>query len=136
MADFTFKANNAVLENRYVTYSELGLTPPSYTSGYFYSWGVNADGQLGLGNTTSRSSPVQVGALTNWSRVIAGYNHSLAVKTDGTLWSWGLNARLSGGTGQLGLGDIVHRSSPVQVGALTNWSQAAAGTDHSLAVTG
>ena len=186
MADFTFKANNAVLENRYVTYSELGLTPPSYTSGYFYSWGVNADGQLGLGNTTSRSSPVQVGALTNWSRVSAGSlhslavktdgtlwawgrnfsgqlglgdtasrlspvqvglltnwnqisggdSHSLAVKTDGTLWSWGLNARLSGGTGQLGLGDIVHRSSPVQVGALTNWSQAAAGTDHSLAVTG
>jgi alpha-tubulin suppressor-like RCC1 family protein len=39
-----------------------------------------------------------------------------AIKTDGTLWAWGDNDN-----GALGLGDEVHRSSPVQVGNLTDW---------------
>jgi hypothetical protein len=47
--------------------------------------------------------------------------HSLAIKTDGTC---GVGAL---GNGQLGLNDAISRSSPVQVGALTTWSQIAAG---------
>jgi alpha-tubulin suppressor-like RCC1 family protein len=70
-----------------------------------------------------------VGALTTWSQVAAGAQHSLAVKTDGTLWSWGFN-----GSGCLGLGDDANRSSPVQVGALTGWSQVAAGRDFSFSI--
>lgn len=85
-----------------------------------WSWGYNAFGQLGLGNTTSRSSPVQVGALTNWSKVFAISVAGLATKTDGTLWSWGKNNR-----GQLGQGNTTDRSSPVQIGALTTWSKIA-----------
>ena len=84
-----------------------------------WSWGGNSVGQLGLGNTTNRSSPVQVGALTDWSNVFGGTRCSFATKTDGTLWAWGEN-----GTGRLGLGDTTNRSSPVQVGALTDWSDA------------
>ena len=44
-----------------------------------YSWGKNTSGQLGLGNTTDYSSPKQVGALTNWLKVAAGYGHTLAL---------------------------------------------------------
>ena len=102
------------------------------TNGTLWSWGYNASGQLGLNDTTSRSSPVQVGVLTTWSKVAGGSlntGHALAIKTDGTLWSWGYNA-----SGQLGLNDIVHRSSPVQVGALTTWSLISAGAAHSLAI--
>ena len=84
-----------------------------------WSWGGNGYGELGLGNTTNRSSPVQVGALTTWSNVFGGTNCSFAIKTDGTLWAWGLNT-----SGQLGLGNTTNRSSPVQVGALTDWSDA------------
>jgi len=40
---------------------------------------LNQDGQLGVGDTTAKSSPVQVGALTNWLNVSAGNNHSLAI---------------------------------------------------------
>jgi len=88
------------------------------TDGTLWAWGGNANGQLGLGNTTySFSSPQQVGALTNWSQISAGNRFCIAVKTDGTLWSWGSN-----GNGQLGLGNSTYYSSPKQIGALTAWS--------------
>jgi hypothetical protein len=93
------------------------------SNGTLWMWGSNYNGQLGFprGGTDIRGStvrtPVQVGALTNWSKLACGAGSTLAVKTDGTLWSWGYN-----GNGALGLGDVVHRSSPVQVGAGTTWS--------------
>jgi alpha-tubulin suppressor-like RCC1 family protein len=80
--------------------------------------GYNTYGQLGQNNTISRSSPIQIGSETNWSYV-AGYGYTVAaVKTDGTLWTWGIN-----NTGQLGLNITTptNKSSPTQVGALTNW---------------
>ena len=90
------------------------------TDGTLWIWGRNNYGTLGLGNaSTSVSSPVQVGSLTNWKQVSLSLTHSACVKNDGTLWVWGANAYL----GQLGLGDGNPRSSPVQVGSLTNWKQ-------------
>jgi alpha-tubulin suppressor-like RCC1 family protein len=95
------------------------------TDGTMWAWGQNTKGQLGQNDTDSRSSPVQIGALTGWAEVAAGVFSSLAVKTNGTLWSWGQNEQ-----GQLGLGtanppDGDDRSSPVQIGALTTWSKVA-----------
>jgi alpha-tubulin suppressor-like RCC1 family protein len=86
------------------------------TDGSLWAWGNNSSGQIGTSTffDTRPSSPVQVGGLTNWATVGAGYAHSLAVKTDGTLWAWG-----RGTSGQLGLSaSTINRSSPVQVGAL------------------
>jgi len=102
-----------------------GLT----TSNELYVWGENGDGQLGLGNTVFRSSPVQVGALADWATVSAGDRNIVSVKTDGTLWAWG-----DGGVGRLGDGTTVSKSSPVQIGALTNWSQVSMGSFHCAAV--
>jgi len=87
------------------------------TGAGLYAWGNNSVGQLGQGDTTSRSSPVQVGALTAWSKIGSGADCSIAIKTDGTLWAWGSNT-----AGQLGDGTQTNRSSPVQVGALTTWA--------------
>ena len=80
-------------------------------SGKLFSAGRNDHGQLGLNipTNTYRSSPVQVGALTTWDKVSAGYTDCGAVKTDGTLWMWGSNT-----AGQLMLGDTVKRSSPAR----------------------
>ena len=89
------------------------------TDGTIWCWGDGSSGQLGQGNTTSHSSPVQVGALTTWAQVGGGENFCLAIKTDGTLWAWGQNH-----TGQLGDSSTTNRSSPVQVGALTTWALA------------
>ena len=104
------------------------------TSGYqnaIYSWGQNSSGELGQNNTINLSSPVQVGALTNWAQSSAGNAFSTCVKTDGTLWTWGDNYY-----GQLGDGTTVDKSSPVQVGALTSWYQVSAGGYHTTALYG
>lgn len=97
------------------------------TSGRAFCWGSGDNGVLGLGNTLSQETPVQLGALTDWKYITSigdAVNTScsaFAIKTNGTLWSWGFND-----VGQLGNGNRTSRSSPVQVGALTNWKQIAA----------
>ena len=55
--------------------------------------------------------------------------HSLAVKSDGTVWAWGYNAY-----GQLGDGTTTERHAPVQVSGLTDVVAVAGGYMHSLAV--
>jgi alpha-tubulin suppressor-like RCC1 family protein len=99
------------------------------TDGTIWSWGRNNLGQLGHNNTTAISSPVQIGALTTWLELSAGYYHAVAIKADGTLWGWGRNNK-----GNLGQGNTTNYSSPVQVGALTDWLQVAAGYGMTLAV--
>jgi alpha-tubulin suppressor-like RCC1 family protein len=91
------------------------------TDGSLWAWGQNSNGQLGLGDTTNRSSPVQVGLLVDWASIAPDDSYIIAIKTDGTLWAWGANSQ-----GQLGLGDsgtYTKRSSPTQVGSLNNWSK-------------
>ena len=99
------------------------------TDGTLWAWGRNNNGQVGDGTTVHRSSPVQVGALTNWSYVsVSGY-HTHATKTDGTFWSWGV-----AGQGRLGDNQALSaRSSPIQIGSLTNWDKPACGNRHTIA---
>lgn len=100
------------------------------TDGTLWSWGSNTNGTLGIGTSgIPRSSPVQVGSLTNWAYLAGGGTHLLSVKTDNTLWAWGLNSN-----GQLGDGTIVHKSSPVQIGLLANWSKISAGGWNSASI--
>ena len=89
--------------------------------GTLWTWGGSPIGQLGHNNTTTYNTPRQVGSLTNWAKLnFAATYYTTAIKTDGTLWAWGNNSG-----GQLGQNDKISRSSPVQVGALTNWSETA-----------
>ncbi len=106
------------------------LVAPTPTILYnLYAWGDNSQGEMGVGNTTNYySSPKQVGSLTNWSAISGGNLSSLAVKKDGTLWTWGRN-----NYGQLGLGNTTNYSSPVQVGVLTNWLKISGTTGGSAA---
>jgi alpha-tubulin suppressor-like RCC1 family protein len=107
-----------------------GATLSVKTNNTLWSWGANANGQLGDNTIVSKSSPVQIGALTNWSQVSAGRFSAASVKTDGTLWAWG-----NGQNGELGINlNAIYRSSPVQVGALTNWAKVASGRNHVTSV--
>ena len=89
-----------------------------------YAWGFNEyAGQLGQNDVENRSSPVQIGSATDWSKqcVSAGAPsnrpHCYAVKTNGSLYGWGKN-----GDGQLAQNnEVPYYSSPVQIPG-TTWS--------------
>lgn len=108
-------------------YYYSGHTAAVTTDGTLWLWGYNSVGQLGNSTSTDRSSPVQTIALgTNWKQVSCGDLYTTAIKTDGTLWTWGNNFY-----GQLGNSMSTDRSSPVQTIALgTNWKQVSAGKYH------
>jgi len=104
-------------------------TAATKTDGTLWVWGSNGNGKLGLndsGTITARSSPVQIPG-TSWNSISLGYAHSLATKTDGTLWAWGYN-----GLGGLGLNDVANRSSPRQIPG-TQWENLAGGLYETLA---
>ena len=116
-----WQATESQLDNGWPT---TWYIAPSYK---LWAWGKNTTGQLGDGTTVNRSSPIQVGALTNWLSISAGYSHSLAIKMDNTLWAWGNG-------GPLGDATIISKSSPIQVGSLTNWKLVKTGNNHSIAI--
>jgi alpha-tubulin suppressor-like RCC1 family protein len=98
------------------------------TTGSLWMWGYNFNGQCGTGDSgNNKSEPTQVGTLTSWAYVKAGFFHTIAVRTNGTLWAWGDNS-----SGQLGQGNTTARSSPVQIGSATNWLQAIDALDAGL----
>lgn len=89
------------------------------SSGLIWSWGTNASGQLGVGtcsavlDTANRLVPTQVTGLASVVTIAAGYDHSLALKRDGTVWAFGQNT-----LGQLGDGTTVNKDCPAQVQGL------------------
>ncbi|MEP6902870.1 MAG: FG-GAP-like repeat-containing protein [Actinomycetota bacterium] len=93
--------------------------------------GGNQDGQLGDGTSgNARLSPVPVIGLSNVIAVSAGARHSLALKSDGTVWVFGSNANAEVGNGVSGGNQAV----PVQNSALTGISQIGAGWHFSVAL--
>ncbi len=80
------------------------------------------------GDTDSVSRVISV-IRSSWASVSGGWSHSAGLKTDGTLWTWGLNSY-----GQLGNGSSASCRTPVIVGRNTNWAKVAVGGAHTLAL--
>jgi alpha-tubulin suppressor-like RCC1 family protein len=102
-------------------------------NGTAWAWGSGANGRLGDGTIVDKSSPVSVvGGFTDWIQVDASGGHGLGLRANGTAWAWGSN-----GSGQLGDGTAVAKSSPVSVvGGFTDWIQinGSTGGGHSLGI--
>jgi alpha-tubulin suppressor-like RCC1 family protein len=98
------------------------------TAGLLYTWGRNANGQLGTGTTADKQAPFQIGTAA-WLAVAAGESHSLGIQKDGSLWAWGANTY--GQVGNAAQGADV--TAPVRIGTL-NFTSVAAGANHSLAI--
>ena len=118
-------------------------------NGRLFSWGWNANNQLGLGAhpgsydgvgrwvPDDQYLPTQVGTDTDWVYVSGGWYNSFGIKTNGSLWSWGQNC-----CGQLGIGETETDSwgmlldhdklGPIQVGTSTNWVSAGGGWSNSI----
>lgn len=110
------------------------------TDGRLYAWGRNAEGQLGDNTTAQRTAPTAVklpaeAGQLQWKQIATGTSHSLALTTDGRLYTWGYNHN-----GQLGTGYARNRTAPVEIplppaAANTTWAQVTAGNNHTLALT-
>lgn len=87
-----------------------------------FAWGDNASAQLGLSEDGRGLSPVQAGTDIDWSALAAGDSHTLGIKSDGTLWTWG-NKRV--GTTGLGRHRLAQRTHPggygQQLGGRCGW---------------
>ncbi len=101
------------------------------TDGSLWIWGQGANAELGNNATTNRSTPVTTFAGgNNWKQVSCGTNYTAAIKTDGSLWTWGF-----GTSGQLGNNDTTNRSTPVTTFAGgTNWKQVESGYNHTVTI--
>jgi alpha-tubulin suppressor-like RCC1 family protein len=121
--------------------------------GTVWTWGSNDYGELGDGTTTRKLVPVAVigeggyGTLTGITAVAAGgyfastgfnnFSHTIALKSDGTVWAWGSNS-----SGQLGQNSTANSLYPVKVksidgsGDLSGVIAIASGAEHCLALLG
>jgi alpha-tubulin suppressor-like RCC1 family protein len=83
--------------------------------------------------------PLDKIGFTDWIGISGGSYHSIGLRSNGTVWSWGRNTYFGipnpNPGGQLGTSDIINRSSPVSVvGGFTNWTKISAGRLHTLAL--
>ncbi len=96
-----------------------------------WAWGDGGSGETGDNYPANynRFVPTQIGTSNNWKTVAAGFRISFGIKTDGTLWAWGLND-----VGQLGDGTTTNQLHPIQIGSDTNWDSVSAGYQHVVAL--
>lgn len=100
------------------------------TDGTLWGWGYEGNGELGNGIDNARySSPIQTSSGgTNWKQVDMGSGFTMAVKTDGTLWGWGMNTVY-----QCGFNTTADRLVPTQNTYEGNgWKMVACGYEHAL----
>lgn len=96
--------------------------------GTVWAWGANDRGQLGDGTFVDQTTPVQVVGLSGIIAVSAsGASHSMALKNDGTVWTWGGNW-----AGQLGDGTTTNNATATQLNGITGIIAIAAADGHSL----
>lgn len=104
-------------------------------NGTLWSWGSNvnngANGHIAQGNNSSPYYvPTQVGSVNTWTDVTQGNGGGLAIRANGTLWSWGVDS-----SGQLGSGTLNSvRYTPTQVGSATDWAKVWCPNVHTFAI--
>ena len=136
-------------DSGYLVPTQIGTATnwASVSAGTFHTVAIRTDGTLRTWGVRGECSPLvepdycagfergylvptQIGTATNWKAVSAGTYHTLAIRTDGTLWAWGQN-----GAGQVGVPSAgVPWLEPRQVPDASNWTSVDAGRFHSVAI--
>ncbi len=99
--------------------------------GTLWTWGKDHNGQLGNGivSFSEQSIPVRVKSLSDIKMVACGEFYTVALKNNGTVWTWGDNK-----IGQLGDGTSISKKTPVQVIGLDKVKKIAVGKAHTVAL--
>ena len=102
--------------------------------GTVWAWGFNGDGELGIGtNNLNVSTPTQSVGLSGITAIAGGDLHSVALKSDGTVWTWGFNFY-----GELGTATNFNtgnpNSTPAQVSGLAGIGAISAGSVNTFAL--
>jgi hypothetical protein len=99
------------------------------SDGTVWAWGLNGNGELdGSANKTVHLTPEQVPGLSGITQVATDGFHALALRSDGTVWSWGTNDH-----GEVGDGTTKARLSPEPL-SLSAVTQIAVGSEMSAAI--
>jgi alpha-tubulin suppressor-like RCC1 family protein len=80
------------------------------TDGSLYGIGTGKNGLFGDRSLSEAFVPEQLNVGSTWTSIATANSHTIGIKNDGSLWTWGLNT-----SGQLGIGDAATRSSPTAV---------------------
>ncbi|MEA2640475.1 MAG: hypothetical protein QOF51_1869 [Chloroflexota bacterium] len=114
------------------SYHSLALTD----DGVVWSWGADVSGQRGDGLSRVEPSavPTRVEGLGVVTAIAGGFDHSLALVADGTVWAWGQNGSGQVGDGSVSTDGCLCKPLPVQVIGLRGATAVAAGSFHSLAL--
>ena len=100
--------------------------------GTVVAWGSNVEGKLGIGTIGGQfATPQVVNGLSNVTAIVVGAEHSLALRSDGSVWAWGENEVCQLG---LGLNDTAPRATATQVPGLVNVAAIFSGAAHSFAL--
>lgn len=94
------------------------------TTGKLFCWGLNQEGQVGIGNTEAvQPFPQEVPFVAKLRQLALGFEHTCAVTADGALQCWGGND-----AGQLGIGVLARRTRPIPVTGVRDVVEVAAGS--------
>ncbi len=106
--------------------------------GQVYTWGRNAEGELGLGDVRDRSLPTLVSNFVANEEIVdvtAGSNFVVTLSKSGTIWTWGSNKRGQLGNGSSGGISMVPREIKGSLQGI-NFTAVTAGRAHTLALSG
>ena len=100
------------------------------SDGTVYTFGRNHYGQLGLGDTTQKTTPTQIQGHEDVIAVSCGYSHTAILKSDGTVYTFGFNDN-----GQLGDGTTTNKNIPIKIsGNATSIQEVSCGALHTAII--
>lgn len=96
-----------------------------------WAWGGNQHGQVGNSTTNSsgQKTRIQISTDNTWIDIDGGYQHSVALKSDGTIWAWGYNDQ-----GEIGDNSTTDAKTPIQIGIDSDWTDVEAGYQYTMAL--